>query len=216
MDRLLTADEERLDRITDAFAGVVDAKSPWTYRHSDRASPIAIGLAVALGARAGLADATSAAPRGCTTSASSRSRTGSSTSPRRLTKAEFAPVREHPVITERILDHVPGFRDLSPLAGAHHERLDGDGYPRGLTRAELSLPMRILAVADVYEALTSERPYRPARTSDQALEIMRADVPARLDAEAFSALEDLLAGASPGAAAASVLGGTSSGDRAGS
>ena len=76
--------------------------------------------------------------------------------------------------------------------------------------------MRILAVADVYEALTSERPYRPARTSDHALEIMRADVPARLDAEAFSALEDLLAGASPGEAAGSVLGGTSSGDRTGS
>ena len=54
--------------------------------------------------------------------------------------------------------------------------------------------MRILAVADVYEALTSERPYRPARTSDHALEIMRADVPARLDAEAFAALEDLLEG----------------------
>jgi HD-GYP domain-containing protein (c-di-GMP phosphodiesterase class II) len=123
-------------------------------------------------------------------------------------------VREHPVITERILDHVPSFRHLSSLAGAHHERLDGDGYPRGLRRAELSLPMRILAVADVYEALTSERPYRPARTSDHAREIMRADVPERLDAEAFAALEDLLAGASPGAAAASVLGRTSSGGRA--
>ena len=125
-------------------------------------------------------------------------------------------MREHPVITERILDHVPSFRHLSPLAGAHHERLDGDGYPRGLKRDELSLQMRILAVADVYEALTSERPYRPARTSDHALEIMRADVPARLDAEAFSALEDLLAGGSPGAAAASAAGRPSSGDRAGS
>jgi HD-GYP domain-containing protein (c-di-GMP phosphodiesterase class II) len=55
--------------------------------------------------------------------------------------------------------------------------------------------MRMLAVADVYEALTSERPYRPARSSDAALEVMRADVPGRLDAEAFAALEGLLAGA---------------------
>jgi HD-GYP domain-containing protein (c-di-GMP phosphodiesterase class II) len=63
------------------------------------------------------------------------------------------------------------------------------------------MPMRLLAVADVYEALTSDRPYRPARTSDDALAIMRADVPARLDREAWATLERLLAdgaGAPPG------------------
>ena len=215
MDRLLTADEERLDRITDAFAGVVDAKSPWTDRHSDRASTIAMGLAHALGSGPdALSDLRRAARLHDIGKLAISNRILDK--PGRLTKAEFALVREHPVMTERILDHVPSFRHLSPLAGAHHERLDGDGYPRGLTRAELSLPMRILAVADVYEALTSERPYRPARTSDQALEIMRADVPARLDSEAFAALEDLLAEGSPGAAVASVLGRTSSGGRAGS
>ena len=215
MDRLLTADEERLDRITDAFAGVVDAKSPWTDRHSDRASTIAMGLAHALGSGP---DALSDLRRATRLHDIGKLAISNRIldKPGRLTKAEFALVREHPVMTERILDHVPSFRHLSPLAGAHHERLDGDGYPRGLTRAELSLPMRILAVADVYEALTSERPYRPARTSDQALEIMRADVPARLDSEAFAALEDLLAEGSPGAAVASVLGRTSSGGRAGS
>ena len=118
--------------------------------------------------------------------------------PGRLSRAEFTLVREHPVITERILDRVPGFRHLAPLAGAHHERLDGDGYPRGLTRAEITLPMRMLAVADVYEALTSDRPYRPARSSDEALEIMRAEVPGQLDGEVFSALEGLLLGAAAG------------------
>ena len=104
------------------------------------------------------------------------------------------------MITERILERVPSFRHLAPLAGAHHERLDGDGYPRGLSRAELTLPMRMLAVADVYEALTSDRPYRPARSSDKALEIMREDVPGRLDPEAFSALEGRLSEAATGAA----------------
>ena len=59
--------------------------------------------------------------------------------------------------------------------------------------------MRTLAVADVYEALTSDRPYRPARSSDEALEIMRGEVPGRLDGEAFSALEGLLLGAAAGA-----------------
>ena len=215
MDRLLTADDERLDRITDAFAGVVDAKSPWTHRHSDRASTIAMGLALALGGEPeSLSDLRRAARLHDIGKLAISNRILDK--PGRLTKAEFAQVREHPVITERILDHVPSFRHLAPLAGAHHERLDGDGYPRGLTHEELSLPMRILAVADVYEALTSERPYRPARTSDHALEIMRAEVPARLDADAFSALEDLLAEASPGAAAASAAAWPSSGDRAGS
>ncbi len=51
---------------------------------------------------------------------------------------------------------------LAPIAGAHHERLDGSGYPRGLDAEALTMPMRVLAVADVYAALTAERPYRPA------------------------------------------------------
>jgi HD-GYP domain-containing protein (c-di-GMP phosphodiesterase class II) len=79
------------------------------------------------------------------------------------------------------------------MASAHHERLDGSGYPRGLGGAELTRPMRLLAVADVYEALTSDRPYRRARSSEEALTIMRPDVPERLDREAFSTLERLLA-----------------------
>ncbi len=112
--------------------------------------------------------------------------------PGRLTDAEFAKVREHPLVTQRILERVPGFSELSALASAHHERLDGSGYPHGLTAAELTTPMRVLAVADVYEALTAERPYRPAFSVDRALEIMRMDVPERLDRDAFSALQMLL------------------------
>ena len=94
-DRLLTADDASLDRIAYAFAGVIDAKSPWTYRHSDRLSVIVVGLAAALGAGAAGAAATCAARRCCTTSASSRSPTGSSTSParsRRPSSRRFASI----------------------------------------------------------------------------------------------------------------------------
>ena len=84
------------------------------------------------------------------------------------------------------------FADIAPIAVAHHERLDGGGYPRGLTADELTLPMRVLAVADVYEALTAERPYRHALTNEDALDLIRLDVPYRLDAEAFSALETVV------------------------
>ena len=109
-----------------------------------------------------------------------------------LTREEFVLVREHPLVTQRILSRVPGCEHLADLAAAHHERLDGSGYPHGLGENELTLPMRLLAVADVYEALTSERPYRPALSSDDALAVVRSDVPARLDADAFAALERLL------------------------
>jgi HD-GYP domain-containing protein (c-di-GMP phosphodiesterase class II) len=191
-DRLLTADDARLDRIADAFAGVVDAKSPWTYRHSDRACVIVMSLASVLGADAGtMRDLRRAALLHDIGKLAVSNRILDK--PARLTRAEFARVREHPVVTERILARVPGCEHLAPLASAHHERLDGSGYPRGLAGAELNLPMRLLAVADVYEALTSDRPYRPARSSEEALEIMRPDVPERLDREAFSTLERLLA-----------------------
>ena len=92
-----------------------------------------------------------------------------------------------------MLARIPGFSHLVELASAHHERLDGQGYPAGLGADELTMPMRVLAVADVYEALTAERPYRPAMTSDEALATMRREVPYRLDSDVFAALEALLA-----------------------
>jgi HD-GYP domain-containing protein (c-di-GMP phosphodiesterase class II) len=191
-DRLLTADDARLDRIADAFAGIVDAKSPWTYRHSDRACVIAVSLASELGADDGtLRDLRRAALLHDVGKLAVSNRILDK--PGRLTRAELALVREHPVVTERILSRVPGCEHLAPMAGAHHERLDGGGYPRGLAARQLTMPMRLLAVADVYEALTSDRPYRAALRSDDALAVMRADVPARLDREAFAALERLLA-----------------------
>jgi HD-GYP domain-containing protein (c-di-GMP phosphodiesterase class II) len=190
-DRMLLADEERLDAIASAFAGVVDAKSPWTYRHSDRASLIVLGLANALGADEGaLRDLGRAALLHDIGKLAISNRILDK--PAALTSAEFAQVREHPLVTERILSRVPGCEHLAALAGAHHERLDGSGYPHALGKKELTLPMRLLAVADVYEALTSERPYRPALSSDDALAVVRSDVPARLDPDAFWALERLL------------------------
>jgi HD-GYP domain-containing protein (c-di-GMP phosphodiesterase class II) len=192
-DRRLTVDDERLDRIADAFAGVVDAKSPWTYRHSDRTCVIVMSLASDLGGDpVALRDLRRAALLHDVGKLAVSNRILDK--PARLTTAEFAKVRQHPVVTERILERLPGCEHLAHLAGAHHERLDGGGYPRGLDAAELTTPMRLLAVADVYEALTSDRPYRPALSSDEALAVMRPDVPERLDREAFAALERLLAG----------------------
>jgi len=190
-DRVLTADAGRLDGIADAFAAVVDAKSPWTYRHSDRTSVIATSVAAALGCdRESIGDLRRAARLHDIGKLAISNRILDKPAP--LSEAEFAKVKEHPLFTHRILERVPGFREVAPLASAHHERLDGGGYPHGLTRGELTLPMRVLAIADVFEALTAARPYRPARRSDEALEIIRHQVPGRLDPDAFGALEALL------------------------
>ena len=191
--RTLVADDARLDRIADAFAGVVDAKSPWTYRHSDRTCVLVCSMAEALGADAALLrDLRRAALLHDIGKLAVSNRILDK--PAALTPAEFARVREHPLITERILARVPGCEHIAAMAGAHHERLDGAGYPRGIRGAEVTLPVRVLAVADVYEALTSDRPYRPALGSDAALELIRREVPRRLDRAAFATLEELIAG----------------------
>jgi HD-GYP domain-containing protein (c-di-GMP phosphodiesterase class II) len=202
-DRLLVADAARLDQIAVAFAGVVDAKSPWTYRHSDRACVITLAMAGALDADDQLMrDLRRAALLHDIGKLALSNRILDK--PAALTGSERAQIREHPLVTERVLRRVPGCEHLAPMAGAHHERLDGSGYPRGLSAADLTTPMRLLALADVYEALTADRPYRAALSSDDALAVIRADVPERFDPESFALLEGLLAGDEPAAGHAAV------------
>jgi putative nucleotidyltransferase with HDIG domain len=190
-DRVLTADETRLDRIAEGFAAVVDAKSPWTHEHCERVSAIALGTAKLMGFE-------EPALRGLRRAALLHDLGKLSISNRILDKPgplsdeERNRFRQHPLLAEQILSRVAIFVELAAVASAHHERLDGSGYPRGLAGDALSVPVRVLAVADVYEALTADRPYRPAYTPRDALELMRTDVPQRLDRDAFGALEVLV------------------------
>jgi len=113
-----------------AFAGVIDAKSRWTYRHSDRTCVIVLGLAAALGAGdEELNDLRRAALLHDVGKLAVSNRILDK--PGALTAAEFAQIRLHPVVTGQILERVPGFAPLAPIASAHHERLDGSGYPDG-------------------------------------------------------------------------------------
>ena len=109
--------------------------------------------------------------------------------PGKLTDDEFAAVKRHPLVTEQILRRVTRFADIADIAAAHHEKLDGSGYHRGIHGDELGLPARVLAVADIFEAMTAERPYRDPMEVAQALELMRRDAGARICPEAFGALE---------------------------
>ena len=196
-DRVMTADEDRLDTIAEGFARVIDAKSPWTHEHCDRVCAIATGMATLLGFDGhAVRELGRAALLHDIGKLSISNRILDKPGP--LTEAEHTRFKEHVLLTEQILGRVPGFDRLAAIASAHHERLDGGGYPRGLTADEQTMPMRVLAVADVYEALVSERPYRAAYASEVALGMMVTDVPERLDADAFEALKELVAESDPG------------------
>ena len=109
-----------------------------------------------------------------------------------LNAAEWERVRLHPRWSMEILARVNAFKDVARIAGAHHERLDGTGYFRGLRAGELDAPSRVLAVADVAEALSSDRPYRRALDPDDVLAVMRRDANRTLDPDALAALEVVL------------------------
>ncbi|MGB6869224.1 MAG: HD domain-containing phosphohydrolase, partial [Acidobacteriaceae bacterium] len=78
--------------------------------------------------------------------------------------------------------------ELARIAGAHHEKLDGSGYPRRLTARQLPLEARIIAVADVYGALTEDRPYRSCLTHEDALALLFRESPQKLDPDCCEAL----------------------------
>ena len=108
-----------------------------------------------------------------------------------LTDEERYKVNEHMVLTIKMLESLPfprHLRAVPEIAGNHHERIDGQGYPRALKSSELSVPARMMAIADVFEALTAtDRPYKTGKTLSQALEIM-ADMVSNghLDGNLFS------------------------------
>jgi HD-GYP domain-containing protein (c-di-GMP phosphodiesterase class II) len=190
-DRVLRADEARLDRVAEAFAGIVDAKSPFTARHCEGVAEIADGIAATMD----LDDVTRRLLRRAAL-LHDLGKLGVSNrildKPGPLTDGEWGAVRRHPRLSMIILRAVPALASVGRLSATHHERLDGSGYPYGLTASELKLPDRILQVADVTDALTAERPYRQALSPDEGLAIMRYDAGKRLDADAFAAVESWL------------------------
>lgn len=105
------------------------------------------------------------------------------TKPGRLTSCEFAQIKEHPRIGAVALQEVDFLSGLIPEILYHHERLDGSGYPIGLSGSQIPFAARVLSVADTYEALTSDRPYRPALTSAEALSEMRRVAGKQLEPE---------------------------------
>ncbi len=169
------AGDDDLDRIAAAFAEVIDAKSPYTFNHSTGVAAYAVTVAHELGmSQDDLRSLRRAAllhdigKLGVPNSILDK--------PGKLTDEEFATVRTHPRHTEEILSKVAAFAPIAFVAGAHHERMDGRGYHRGIGADQLPLEARILAVADVFEAMYADRPYRAGMPVDRILGIMREDI----------------------------------------
>lgn len=104
----------------------------------------------------------------------------------RLNEDEYNEIKEHPLISERILQPIEEFQVIIPQIKHHHERYDGGGYPLGLKGEEIPIDARLLAVADCYDAMTTDRPYRSALTSEEALEEMKNNAGKQFDPELLS------------------------------
>lgn len=187
-----TADEAYLDDVALAFAKVIDAKSPYTAGHSERVALFADVIAETLGEdramRRSLRRAALLHDIG---------KLGLSNTildkPGKLTDEEFAVVKKHPVHSGEILSGIPAFREAAIVGLGHHEKLDGSGYPRGLEASGINRATRIVTVADIFDALTAERPYRAAMPVSQALAIIEKDAGTALDADCCAALARAMA-----------------------
>ena len=109
--------------------------------------------------------------------------------PGKLDEEEWDKMKMHPVYTKVIVQKITGFENMAFVAGAHHERLDGKGYPEGLSAEKLPLTARILCVADVYQALTEKRPYRESLPKNVVLGMMEKDSSTRLDSQCLDVLK---------------------------
>lgn len=180
-------DDDYLDEITAAFGEVVDSKSPYTAGHSGRVALYADLLAAELGLGP---ERRRWLHRGALLHDVGKLGVSNAIldKPGKLDAAEWDAVRLHPVYTEEILKRIPPLAELARVAGAHHERLDGKGYPRGSLAAEISLETRIITSADIFDAITAARPYRAAIPVPRALEMMEETVGTALDPDCFAAL----------------------------
>jgi putative nucleotidyltransferase with HDIG domain len=181
-------DDDQLDDIALGFAQVIDSKSPYTAGHSERVTLYTDMIAEELGY--------SARDRQLLRRAAllhDIGKLGVSNSildkPSKLDDLEWEAIRLHPVFTEEILLRLDAFRDLAPIGRGHHEKLDGRGYPDGLTAGRISMETRIVTMADIFDALTAERPYRAAMPLAKALGILESDVGSALDSTCFEALK---------------------------
>lgn len=181
--------QRQFHSILQALASSIDARDPLTAGHSDRVTHFAVGIAREIGlsyemiemirvsallhdyGKIGIADAILKKPG-------------------RLTEEEYDEIKAHATKTKQILDKIEFqgiYREVPDVASSHHEKYDGTGYPKGLRSTEIPLGARILAVADVFEALTAQRHYRGPMPLREAFNILHRDKGKHFDPEVVDA-----------------------------
>jgi len=179
-----------IDAICGAFADIVDAKSDFTGSHSSRVTGFALGIARQFGfdeerlstlRRAALLH--DIGKLGISNAILDK--------PDRLTPEEYDTIKQHPRFSFEILKRIKGFERIAEIASAHHEKLDGTGYWRGLSADELDLDMRILTVADIFDALAAARPYRGAMPMEKVWKILDEEAKSALDPDCVEAVKEL-------------------------
>ena len=185
-------DEDYLDDIAAAFGQVVDSKSPYTSGHSARVALYTDLIAEAMGLSM---ERRRWLKRGALLHDVGKLGVSNSVLDKagKLDAEEWKAVQQHAALTESILSRIAAFSELARVAGAHHERLDGGGYPRGLKADEITMETRIITTADIFDAITAERPYRGAVPIPQTLEMMAKTVGTALDPDCFAALKNAMA-----------------------
>lgn len=187
VDRVQLVNDEGLDEVARAFSDIIDAKSPYTFEHSRRVADYAAAMGDEMGIygeerrrlyRAGLLH--DIGKLGVSNRILDK--------PGPLTDAERDVMERHPVDSYAVLDRVSAFRDFAWTAALHHEKLDGSGYPYQLAGDQLDRSARCLAVADIYDALTTDRPYHTGLTSDEAIALIDDHRGTRLCGMAVDAL----------------------------
>ncbi|MDR7589171.1 MAG: HD-GYP domain-containing protein, partial [Armatimonadota bacterium] len=179
------------DNFLHALADAVDLRDPYTAKHSIRVADLARALGERLGLQGEVLWGLHAVARvhdvGKVTIPDSVLLKAGPLSPE-----EYAEMKGHVEAGVRILQNISLYRDSLDILAQHHERLDGSGYPLGLKGDEIIFPARVLAVADAYDAMTTDRPYRRAKTPEEAVRELYRVAGKEYDLTVVRALEDEL------------------------
>jgi putative nucleotidyltransferase with HDIG domain len=177
--------------LTSAMANALDAKSPWTMGHSERVGMYSEKVALKMGLPK--ADIRNLRIAGLLHDIGKIGTYDSLLEkPGRLTREEFEIVKKHPEQGAQILSGIKQLEDIIPLIAHHHERYDGQGYPAGIKGKDIPIGARILHVADSFEAITDNRPYRRARGYREAIREIKRHTGRQFDPEVVEAFLEVL------------------------
>src|ERR1700728_2199221 len=173
--KLRTDDVERAELVLFSLARSIEGKDPYTHGHCERLAD----YSARLGEQLGLPDEQlTALRRGGVVHDIGKIAVPDAIllKPGKLSEEEWKLMREHPVVGERICAPLKSFRSVLPIIRHHHEKFDGSGYPDGLKGESIPLTARVLQIVDVFDALTTERPYKKAFSASDALQTMQEEV----------------------------------------